>query len=102
MNKNYINSWLNIAIEDSQIFNILYSNEKYSNAFYHFQQAAEKGLKAYAFMCSVFKSQNDANSTGHYTLKLFIDQAKQKETSFLIENGFDKISGNNLFDPLSF
>ena len=72
MNKTYIKSWINLSIEDLKVSQILYENKKYSNSFYHFQQASEKGLKAYAFMCKTYTSEKEANNTGHYTLKLCV------------------------------
>lgn len=68
MNKDYINSWIDIAFEDLEASRILYENKKYSNSFCHFQQASEKGLKAYAFMVKTFTKEKDAHNTNHYTL----------------------------------
>lgn len=95
MNKAYIQSWIDIAIEDLEISLILYENKKYSNSFYHFQQASEKGLKAYAFMVKTYTSEKDANHTGHYTLQVFVDSAneRQKEIAFLKDYEFEKIIG---------
>ena len=75
----------------------------YSNSFYHFQQASEKGLKAYAFMVKAYTSENDANKTGHYTLKIFEDSAneRQKEIDFLKDYKFDKIIGSENLDEYS-
>ena len=72
----------------------------YSNSFYHFQQASEKGLKAYAFMVKTYISENDAHKTGHYTLKVFEDSAneRQKEIDFLKDYEFDKIIGSENLD----
>ena len=100
MNKNYIQSWIDLAIADLEVSRILYENKKYSNSFYHFQQASEKGLKAYAYMVKAYTSENDANETGHYTLKVFIDSAnkRQKEISFLKDYEFDKIIGSENLD----
>jgi hypothetical protein len=111
MNKTYIQSWIDLAIEDLEVSRILYENKKYSNSFYHFQQASEKGLKAYAFMVKTYTSEKDANHTGHYTLKVFVDSAneRQKEIAFLKDYEFEKIIGienldeysNNLEDGLN-
>lgn len=103
MNKDYIDSWIEIAIKDLEVSKILYKNEMYSNSFYHFQQASEKGLKAYAFMVKTYTSETDANKTGHYTLKVFIDSAneRQKEIAFLKDHEFDKIIGNDNLDEYS-
>jgi len=103
MNKNYIRSWIDIAIEDLEVSRILYENKKYSNSFYHFQQASEKGLKAYAFMVKTYTSEKDANHTGHYTLKVFIDSAneRQKEIAFLKDYEFEKIIGSENLDDYS-
>ncbi|MDD7885054.1 HEPN domain-containing protein [Flavivirga sp. 57AJ16] len=96
MNKDYINSWITIAIEDLETSKILYENKMYSNSFYHFQQASEKGLKAYAFIVKTFVSEKDANNTGHYTLNLFINSIKerQKEMDFLKNYEFEKLFGS--------
>lgn len=56
MNKTYILSWIDIAIEDLEVSQILFENKKYSNSFYHFQQALEKVLKSYAFKVKIYKS----------------------------------------------
>lgn len=103
MNKAYIQSWIDIAIEDLEISLILYENKKYSNSFYHFQQASEKGLKAYAFMVKTYTSEKDANHTGHYTLKVFVDSAneRQKEIAFLKDYEFEKIIGIENLDEYS-
>jgi hypothetical protein len=96
MNKTYTQSWIDIAIVDLEVSRILYENKKYSNSFYHFQQASEKGLKAYAFICKTYTSEKDANNTGHYTLKVFIDSAneRQKEIALLKDYEFEKIIGS--------
>ena len=103
MNKEYIDSWIEIAIKDLQVSKILFENKMYSNSFYHFQQASEKGLKAYAFMVKTYTSENDANKTGHYTLKIFEDSAneRQKEIAFLKDYEFDKIIGSENLDQYS-
>lgn len=103
MNSAYIGSWIDIAIEDLEVSKILYKNEMFSNSFYHFQQASEKGLKAYAFMVKLYTSENDANKTGHYTLKIFEDSAneRQKEIDFLKDYEFDKIIGSENLDEYS-
>lgn len=103
MNKNYIQCWIDIAVNDLEVSKILFENKMYSNSFYHFQQASEKGLKAYAFMVKTYTSENDANRTGHYTLKIFEDSAneKQKEIDFLKDYGFDKIIGSENLDEYS-
>jgi HEPN domain-containing protein len=103
MNKNYIQSWIDIAIEDLKVSQILYENKKYSNSFYHFQQASEKGLKAYAFMCKTYTSEKEAYNTGHYTLKVFIDSAKkrQKEIALLKDHELEKIIGSENLDEYS-
>lgn len=103
MNKDYIQTWIDLAIEDLEVSKILFDNRKYSNSFYHFQQASEKGLKAYAFMVKTFTSENDANKTGHYTLKIFIDSAneRQKEIDFLKDHEFEKIIGSKKLEDYS-
>lgn len=103
MNKDYINMWITIAIEDLEVSRVLYENKMYSNSFYHFQQASEKGLKAYAFMAKAYTTQNDANKTGHYTLKIFEDSAneRQKEIAFLKDKEFNKIIGSEILDNYS-
>jgi hypothetical protein len=103
MNKNYIQSWIDIAIEDIEVSQILFENKKYSNSFYHFQQASEKGLKAYAFMIKTFTKEKDAHNTSHYTLKFFIDSAneRQKEIAFLKNYEFEKIIGSENLDDYS-
>lgn len=112
MNKNYINSWIDIALKDLEISKLLYKNKMYSNSYYHFQQASEKGLKAYAFMTNTFKCEKDAKNTNHYALKIFANSLnqRQREIDFLKEYDFDKIIGaenldnysNNLNDGLDF
>lgn len=104
MNKDYIQTWIDLAIEDLEVSKILFENEKFSNSFYHFQQASEKGLKAYAFMIKTYTSEKDANNTGHFTLKVFIDSAneRQKEIAFLKDYEFEKLIGSeNLDDYLN-
>lgn len=103
MNKDYIQTWIDLAIEDLEVSKILFENQKFSNSFYHFQQASEKGLKAYAFMIKTFTTENDANTTGHYTLKVFEDSAneRQKEIDFLKGYEFDKIFGSENFEQYS-
>ena len=98
--KEYIDSWIEIAIKDLEVSKILFENKMYSNSFYHFQQASEKGLKAYAFMVKTYTSENDANKTRHYTLKVFEDSAneRQKEIAFLKDYEFDKIIGSENLD----
>ena len=93
MNKDYIQTWIDLAIEDLEVSKILFENEKFSNSFYHFQQASEKGLKAYAFMIKTYTSEKDANNTGHFTLKVFIDSVneRQKEIAFLKDYEFEKL-----------
>lgn len=103
MNRDYINSWINLAIEDIEASKILYDNKMYSNSIYHFQQASEKGLKAYAFMVKIYTSEKDAHNTSHYTLKVFIDSAtkRQNEIAFLKDNEFEKIIGSENLDDYS-
>jgi len=103
MTKAYIASWIDIAIKDLEVSKILFENKMYSNSFYHFQQASEKGLKAYAFMVKTYTSENDANRTGHYTLKIFEDSAneRQKEVDFLKDYKFDAIIGSEVLDEYS-
>lgn len=103
MNKTYIQSWIDIAIEDLEVSRILYENKKYSNSFYHFQQASEKGLKAYAFMVKTYTSDKDAYNTGHYTLKVFVDSVneRQKEIAILKDYKFDKLIGIENLDEYS-
>lgn len=103
MDKEYIDSWIEIAVKDLEVSKILFENKLYSNSFYHFQQASEKGLKAYAFMVKAYTSENDANKTGHYTLKFFVDSAneRQKEIAFLKDYDLDKIIGSESLDEYS-
>ena len=103
MNKTYIQSWIDIAIEDLEVSRILYENKKYSNSFYHFQQASEKGLKAYAFMVKTYTSEKDAYNTGHYTLKVFVNSVneRQKEIAILKDYEFDKLIGIENLDEYS-
>ena len=56
MDKNYINSWIEIAIKDIEVSELLYKNKLYSNSFYHFQQASEKSLKAFLFLNKTLSS----------------------------------------------
>lgn len=67
MNKDYINSWIKIAIEDIEASKILFENKMYSNSFYHFQQASEKGLKAYAFIVKSFVSEKNPDRSDMLT-----------------------------------
>lgn len=103
MNKIYIQAWIDLAIEDLEVSKILFESEKYSNSYYHFQQASEKGLKAYAFMVKIFTSEKDANNTSHYTLKVFIDSVneRQKEIAFLKDKGFEKMIGTENLEDYS-
>lgn len=103
MNKEYIDCWIEIGIKDLEVSKILFENKLYSNSFYHFQQASEKGLKAYAFMIKAYTSEKDANKTGHFTLNVFKDSVneRQKEIDFLKEYEFDKIIGSENLDEYS-
>lgn len=99
MNKDYINTWLDIAIKDIEVAELLFKNKLYSNSFYHFQQASEKGFKAYAFMTKIYKSEKDVYKDGHYSLKTF------KDTLIEMQNGLEtlkKIEFNNLIGNSEF
>ena len=44
MNKDYIQTWNNLKIEDLEVSKILFENEKFSNSFFHFQKKKKKDL----------------------------------------------------------
>jgi len=95
MNKKYIDSWLDLALDDLRTSQVLFKESIYPNSFYHFQQASEKGLKAYAFMSKLYTSEKDANKTGHYTLDIFkkaINERK-RDITFLNELNFESLIG---------
>lgn len=103
MNKKHIDSWIDIAIKDLEASKVLYNSKLYSNSFYHFQQASEKGIKAYAFMADIFTNEEEARRTSHYILKIFKDSAVERyeEIALLKEFEFDKFLGSKIFDKYS-
>lgn len=115
MNSKYIGNWFELAIKDVEVSNILHKKKYYSNSFYHFQQASEKGIKGYAFLTGKFTNENDAFKTGHYTVQIFkktikeipksIESLRNTNIDFLIDNkdlddyfnkaeGFDSVLPN--------
>lgn len=100
INSKFIDCWIDIALRDIEVSKLLFEKKMYSNAFYHFQQASEKGLKAYAFMAKLFTSEKDAFQTNHYTLKIFVNNAikQQKDVQLLREYDFKVITENEGFE----
>jgi HEPN domain-containing protein len=103
MNKIYINSWIDLAMKDLDASMVLFENRLYSNSFYHFQQASEKGLKAYLYLSGIFRKENDARFSGHYMLKIFKDSItkNQENISKIQEHGLDKIFEENILADYS-
>lgn len=96
MDKEYINSWIEIAIKDLEVSKILYEQKLYSQSFYHFQQAFEKGLKALAFIMKFYTKESDTKNTGHYTLEIFKSFFKEQKENF---SNIEKTKTNcNCFD----
>jgi hypothetical protein len=97
MNQAYIKSWLDIAQSDIKSCKVLFENKLYSESFYHFQQASEKGMKAYAFLYGFHNKESDAFKTSHYTLQIFIDtisselKTDTEEQELFVEESMEKL-----------
>lgn len=100
MNGKYINSWIEIAIKDLEVSELLYKNKMYSNSFYHFQQASEKSLKAYLFLNNTFKKEKDAKNVSHFMLEPFKKSIKENQENISkgIELGLDVLFDNSLIN----
>ncbi|WP_452221436.1 HEPN domain-containing protein [Lacinutrix salivirga] len=100
MNKEYINIWLDLAMNDLKTSQVLYQNKLYSNSFYHFQQASEKSLKAYAFLSKIYSSEKEANQTGHYTLSVFKNSLENRLSDYTIlkQLDFENVIGIKEFE----
>jgi len=80
MTKDYVKTWLDIAVDDLKASSLLFESKQYATSFYHFQQASEKGLKAYAFLAKIYRSEKDAYKTSHHPLQVFSKAMREQQT----------------------
>lgn len=98
--KDYIKIWIEIAINDIKASSLLFEHKQYAASFYHFQQASEKGLKAYAFLAKIYTSEKDAYKTSHHTLQVFSSAIKKQQNDIknLKNSPMHAIIGNGMLE----
>jgi HEPN domain-containing protein len=84
MTRDISKKWLEEAINDYEMGNILLNSEKFNGAVFHYQQAAEKALKACLYYYdqqpwghSLFKLIQDLRASGHEDFKKFENFARE-------------------------
>ncbi len=98
--RDYIKIWIEIAISDIKASSLLFEHKQFSASFYHFQQASEKGLKAYAFLAKIYTSEKDAYKTSHHTLQVFSSAIKKQQNDIrtLKNSPMHAIIGNGMLE----
>ena len=89
---NDVLKWINIAVKDIEASEVLFENKHFSQSYFYFQQATEKGNKALWILLGVL-NKNELKKFGHNQFKpLRRITLEQKENIDFIRSIDDNIS----------